>query len=145
MATLAARIGLLAQAIRDKINLIMPRLLPSGAIAGQVLMKNSSTNYDVVWGNRTVTFSGTTDSNGLATLTFSPAFSAVPFVTGECYQASTANPLRYTAVQALDVTVSGCKIRTMRHASTGVLLLNTTVPGMEVFPSAPYMVRVTGL
>lgn len=145
MATLVSRISSLATAVRDKINLIMPRLLPSGGIAGQHLAKNSSTNYDTLWGERTVSFSGTTDASGLATLTFSPAFAAVPFVTGECYQASTANPLRYTAVQPMDVTVSGCKIRTMRHAVTGVLLLNTTVPGMEVFVSAPYMVRVTGL
>lgn len=49
MATLAARISDLAAAIRDKINLMVPRLLPSGGTAGQFLVKNSSTNYDAAW------------------------------------------------------------------------------------------------
>jgi hypothetical protein len=49
MATLAQRVIDLAAAIRDKINLMVPRLLPSGGSTGQLLSKSSGTNYAVGW------------------------------------------------------------------------------------------------
>ncbi len=144
MATLVSHITDLATAIRNKLNLMTPRLIPAGGILGQVLAKTSSTDYAVAWGNRTVILTGTTDTNGLATITFSPAFTNVPFVTGQCNQASTANPVRMTSVEVLDLTKTGCIIKTMRHAVTGVLLLNTQVPGAEPSPSTSYQLFVYG-
>ncbi len=47
--SLVSRVTDLAVAIRDKINAMMPRLLPSGGTAGQVLRKTSSTNYATGW------------------------------------------------------------------------------------------------
>lgn len=49
MATLASRITSLAGAIRDKLNLMTPRLLPAGGTTGQVLTKLAATDYDVSW------------------------------------------------------------------------------------------------
>lgn len=43
----------LAIAIRDKFNLVMPRLLPSGGALGQAVVKTGSGNYEVGWGNPT--------------------------------------------------------------------------------------------
>ena len=50
MATLEARLSLLAARVRTKINDIMPRLLPSGGATGQALVKSSGSNYAVGWG-----------------------------------------------------------------------------------------------
>lgn len=47
--SLASRINDLAGAIRDKINLMVPRLLPAGGTTGQVLKKTSNTDYEVSW------------------------------------------------------------------------------------------------
>lgn len=49
MATLAARITALAGAIRDKLNLMTPRLVPAGGTTGQVLAKASATDYALSW------------------------------------------------------------------------------------------------
>lgn len=47
--SIASRVSDLAAAIRDKINSMMPRLLPIGGSSGQVLVKSSATNFDVDW------------------------------------------------------------------------------------------------
>ncbi|MDZ7824676.1 MAG: hypothetical protein U5K75_12040 [Ahrensia sp.] len=63
--TLVSRATDLAAAVRDKINLMVPRLLPSGGGTGQVLSKTSATDNDVAWtslGNisaRTITIDAT--------------------------------------------------------------------------------------
>lgn len=49
--SLVTGITALAQAVRDKINLMVPRLLPPGGSAGQVLKKQSATDYDAQWQN----------------------------------------------------------------------------------------------
>lgn len=49
--TIASRISDLAGAVRDKINLMIPRLVPAGGTVGQVLAKSSSTDYDSDWVN----------------------------------------------------------------------------------------------
>lgn len=49
MATLVQRINDLATAIKNKINLMMPRLVPSGGDAGAVLAKNTATDFDFGW------------------------------------------------------------------------------------------------
>lgn len=47
--SLASQVSALAGAIRDKINTMMPRLLPAGGANGQVLTKTSGTDYAVQW------------------------------------------------------------------------------------------------
>lgn len=47
--TLASRVSDLAIAIRNKINTMMPRLLPQGGTVGQVLAKSADTDYAVEW------------------------------------------------------------------------------------------------
>lgn len=47
--SLVERIGDLAAAIRDKLNLMMPRLLPAGGAAGHVLTKTASADYAAAW------------------------------------------------------------------------------------------------
>lgn len=49
MATLQARLTDLAAAIRSKINLMVPRLLPGGGSEGQVLAKSASGDFQVAW------------------------------------------------------------------------------------------------
>lgn len=49
MATLEQRLTLLAGAIRDKINLMMPRLIPTGGAINQVLTKTGAGNYSAGW------------------------------------------------------------------------------------------------
>lgn len=50
MATMAARVTALAAAIRDKINLMVPRLVPAGGATGQVLRKAGAADYALSWG-----------------------------------------------------------------------------------------------
>lgn len=47
--TLASRINDFAAAARDKINQMVPRLMPAGGAAGQVLIKTSAADYDAGW------------------------------------------------------------------------------------------------
>ena len=47
--SLASQVTALAGAIRDKINTIVPRLLPSGGTTGQVLSKSSNSDYETLW------------------------------------------------------------------------------------------------
>ena len=47
--TLVSRIGELAAAVRDKLNTMTPRLMPAGGTTGQVLTKDTATDYDVSW------------------------------------------------------------------------------------------------
>jgi hypothetical protein len=49
MATLQARLTALASAIRDKINLMVPRLMPAGGAVNQVLTRNASADYAAGW------------------------------------------------------------------------------------------------
>jgi hypothetical protein len=58
--SLASQVSALAGAIRDKINTMMPRLLPAGGTTGQVLSKTSGTNYDTGWISQTKVTAGTT-------------------------------------------------------------------------------------
>lgn len=46
---LTERVTALAAAVRDKLNAMTPRLLPSGGGAGQVLAKSSGTDYEAQW------------------------------------------------------------------------------------------------
>ncbi len=47
--SLASQVSALAGAVRDKINAIMPRLLPSGGVTGQALTKISGSDYSTQW------------------------------------------------------------------------------------------------
>ena len=47
--SLASRISAGFTAVRDKINLMVPRLLPPGGSAGQVLAKTSASDYATAW------------------------------------------------------------------------------------------------
>lgn len=47
--SLASQVSALAGAIRDKLNTMTPRLLPSGGTTGQVLSKINGTAYNVQW------------------------------------------------------------------------------------------------
>lgn len=49
--SLVSNINLLATAIRDKFNLVTPRLIPSGGSTGQVLSKTSNADNAVAWAN----------------------------------------------------------------------------------------------
>lgn len=49
MATLVQRINDLASAIRIKINLMVPRLVPAGGAVGAVLTKNTADDFDLKW------------------------------------------------------------------------------------------------
>ena len=75
MATLVSRLGDLTGAVRDKINLMVPRLLPSGGSTGQVLSKTSATNYATQWSTPSgvgSSFDVTAAHTFTATQTFSP-------------------------------------------------------------------------
>lgn len=47
--SLASRISDLAVAVREKINAMMPRLMPSGGAVGQVITKTGPADYVVGW------------------------------------------------------------------------------------------------
>lgn len=47
--SLASRVTDLAVTIRDKINLMVPRLMPAGGSTGQALVKTSGSNYAAGW------------------------------------------------------------------------------------------------
>lgn len=47
--SLASRVSAGFTAVRDKINLMVPRLLPAGGSAGQVLAKTSASDYAAAW------------------------------------------------------------------------------------------------
>lgn len=47
--TLASQVTALAATIRNKINTMMPRLLPAGGSTGQVLSKTNATDYETQW------------------------------------------------------------------------------------------------
>lgn len=47
--TLEQRLTLFAVAVRNKFNAVMPRLIPTGGSAGQRLVKNSATDFDLKW------------------------------------------------------------------------------------------------
>lgn len=49
MATLETRLTALAAAIRDKINLMVPRLIPPGGAVNQVLAKTGAGDYAAGW------------------------------------------------------------------------------------------------
>ena len=49
--SISSRIYDLAQAVREKINEMMPRLIPTGGGVGQTLIKKSQNDFDLVWGN----------------------------------------------------------------------------------------------
>ena len=47
--SLVSRVSAGFTAVRDKINLMVPRLLPAGGSAGQVLSKTSASDYATAW------------------------------------------------------------------------------------------------
>ncbi len=47
--TLADRINLLAIAVREKLNTITPRLMPTGGALGQVIAKTGTANFAFGW------------------------------------------------------------------------------------------------
>lgn len=59
------RINALAAAVRDKLNAMTPRLLPSGGGTGQVLTKISATDNDATWQTPASGGGGSTESLGL--------------------------------------------------------------------------------
>ena len=90
MATLVARINDLATVVRDKINLMVPRLIPSGGTTGQVLGKTSATDYAVSW----QTSSGGAGSNTVrVSVNFGASFTdkVQVVVTGQTWVTSTSN------------------------------------------------------
>lgn len=74
---LADRVTALAVAIRDKINTMMPRLLPSGGTTGQVLAKIDGVAFNVSW--QTLAASGAT----ITVFTDQAAFDAYTPAAGE--------------------------------------------------------------
>lgn len=58
--SLASRVSALAGAVRDKINTMMPRLLPPGGTAGQVLSKTNGNDFESGWISQTKVTAGTT-------------------------------------------------------------------------------------
>ena len=58
--SLVTQITALAAAVRDKLNTMTPRLLPSGGTTGQVLSKSSATDYATSWVTQTKVTAGTT-------------------------------------------------------------------------------------
>jgi hypothetical protein len=64
MADLATRISDLAAAIRSKINAMVPRLLPQGGTAGQILAKVSANDYAVAWATPSGGGGGNTNIEG---------------------------------------------------------------------------------
>lgn len=74
---LADGVGALAAAIRNKINEMMPRLLPSGGTTGQVLAKIDGTAFNVSW--QTLAASGAT----ITVFTDQAAFDAYTPAAGE--------------------------------------------------------------
>lgn len=60
--SLIDNISNLAIAIRNKINTMTPRLLPSGGITGQVLSKSSNTDYATNWVDQSGGGSGVDES-----------------------------------------------------------------------------------
>ena len=59
MADMSTRVSLLATRIANYLrDSVLPRLLPSGGLTGQSLVKSSSSDYSVVWvTNKTVQYS----------------------------------------------------------------------------------------
>ena len=59
MADMSTRVSLLSTIIANYIrDSVLPRLLPSGGLTGQSLVKSSSSDYSVVWStNKTVQYS----------------------------------------------------------------------------------------
>ena len=47
--SLVSRVSAGFAAVRDKINLMTPRLLPAGGSSGQVLAKTSASDYATAW------------------------------------------------------------------------------------------------
>lgn len=47
--SMASRITDLAAAVRDKINLMVPRLIPAGGTTGQIVTKTGAGNYVFGW------------------------------------------------------------------------------------------------
>lgn len=47
--SMASRVSLFAEAVRDKFNLVTPRLIPAGGTTGQVLKKTGAPNYAMAW------------------------------------------------------------------------------------------------
>ena len=47
--SVVSRVSDLAGAVRDKINLMVPRLVPAGGAVGEVLTKTSATDFDAGW------------------------------------------------------------------------------------------------
>ena len=83
--TLQERLEALAAAIRNKINAMMPRLMPLGGANGQVLAKTSATDFEVGWASvvpaaRTVSsgtgLAGGGDLSANRTLSLDPATTA---------------------------------------------------------------------
>ena len=70
--SLASRVGLLSTRVSNYLrDSVLPRLLPAGGSAGQVLTKSSATNYAVGW--TTPAAGGGSSTKGTATFTITPA------------------------------------------------------------------------
>lgn len=47
--SMSSRMSLFAEAVRDKFNLVNPRLIPPGGAIGQVIKKTGAPNYAMAW------------------------------------------------------------------------------------------------
>ncbi|WOP14658.1 hypothetical protein [Ottowia sp. SB7-C50] len=63
--SLASRINDGFAAVRNKLNLMVPRLLPAGGSAGQVLTKSSAADYAAGWATPASGSGGTSTSRNV--------------------------------------------------------------------------------
>lgn len=139
--SLSSNVALLAGKVRDKLNLMTPRLLPAGGVVGQQLVKASSADYVFQWGNRVEAYTGmVTDSAGRKTITFAVPFTTPPFLMGQVYQSSTGD-VRATSVEVLDLTRFGCTLQAYRSLRGSLLGLTSTV---DPLPGATMNLLVVG-
>jgi hypothetical protein len=89
MATLQNRLSDLAIAVRDKINLMVPRLLPTGGSTGQALVKTAGADYAAAW--QTLT-SGGSAIGIIVNVDFGASFTdkASTVVTGQAWVTATS-------------------------------------------------------
>lgn len=129
MATLSSRITDLTAAVRDKINLMVPRLLPSGGTGGQVLAKNSATNYDTAW--TTLSGSGTPVSS-LSAISYLDGSELVQVRSGSTDYKATYSQLNAGAFVKLQSDY------TLTSTTAGQKLFNHTTNGALILPTGSY-------
>jgi hypothetical protein len=142
---LADGVTALAAAVRTKINLMMPRLVPAGGTSGQFLAKTSGSDYAVGWSSgATVVINAQTGvsytlaltdvgklvtrSNGAVNTLTVPTNAAVAFPVGTVINVLMIGAGTTSVVGAAGVTVNGAV------AKTGPILARWT--GVTLFKKA---------